>query len=137
MVSLVEVPKVRLYVKSLKIAVGIENVVIDKPTMQNLGGGRAGNILRVYPTHEVRTVAKYEYVLPEEQEHLFEIVKEVALKFGLKLEIIDVAQRDSFDEPIPKEVKKLKNYPVLATESETVLATGLTREDVERFLSTK
>ena len=132
LVFLMEAHKVRLYVRSLKKDVGTETVVVDVPITQIVK-----NVIRVFPTHEVKTVTKYEYGLPEEQERLVEIVKEVAIKFGLKLEIIDVAQRDSFDEPIPKEVKKLKNYPVLATESETVLATGLTREDVERFLSTK
>ena len=125
-----EAPKVRLYVRSLKKKAGTENVVIDVPVTEILR-----NVIRVFPTHEVKTVTKYEYELPEEQEHLVEIVKEVAIKFGLKLEIIDVEQMDSFDKPLPNEVKKLKNFPVLATESETVLATGFSREDVERFLS--
>ena len=132
-----EVLKVRLYVKSLKKAAGVENIVIDKPSMQNMGGGRAGNILRVYPTQDVRNVTKYEYELPEEQEHLIEIVKEVVAKVGLKLEIIDVGKMDFLDEPLPKEVKQLKNFPVVATESKTQLATGFTREDIERFLSNR
>jgi hypothetical protein len=127
-----EVPKVRLYVKSLEKPVGTENVVIDVSVTEIVR-----NVVRVFPTHEVKTVTKYEYELPEEQEHLIEIVKEIVAKFGLKLEIIDVGQMDFFDEPLPKEVKQLKNFPVLATESKMQLATGFTREDVERFLSNK
>jgi len=130
-----EAPKVRLYVRSLKKKAGFENVVINVPIVQNMGEQPLGGVIRVYPSRQIQTITKYKYALPEEQEHLIEIVKEVALKFCLKLEIIDVEQMDSFDEPIPKEVKKLKNFPVLVTESETVLATGLTREDIERFLS--
>jgi hypothetical protein len=127
-----EVPKVRLYVKSLEKPVGTENVVADVPVTIIVK-----NVVRVFPTHDVKTVTKYEYELPEEQEHLIEIVKEVAAKVGLKLEIIDAGKMDLFDEPLPKEVKQLKNFPVLATESKTQLATGFTREDIERFLSNK
>ena len=124
----------RLYVKSFQKNVGTEKIVIEKPTPQLLGG-RFGGAHTTFPTHDVKTITKYEYELPEEQEHLIEIAKEVALQFGLKVETIDVGQMDFFDESLPKEVKKLKNFPVLATESEAVLATGFSREDVERFLS--
>jgi hypothetical protein len=104
-------------------------------------------------------VTKYEYVLPEEQENLVEIVRDVASKLGFKLEVIDVTQRELSAEDlaseadkfatvvqsnvedhstrVPVEVKELKNsaFPVLATESDTKLATNFSREDVERFLS--
>ncbi len=42
--------------------------------------GRSGSVIWTFPTHDVQTVTKYEYELPEEQEHLIEIVKEVAFK---------------------------------------------------------
>jgi len=128
---------VRLYVNSFKKAVGTENIVIDKPSVQILSGTRLGNVIRTYPTREVRTITKYEYVLPEQQESLVEIVKEVAFKFGFQLEVIDVGQMDFFDKPLPKEVKAMKNFPVLATESYVQLASDFSREDVERFLSNR
>jgi hypothetical protein len=135
LVSLVEVPKVRLYVKSLKKAAGVENVVIDKPSMQNLGGGRAGNILRVYPTHEVRTVTKYEYALPEEQEHLVEIIKEAALQFGLKLEITDVGRENVLHRAIQKEFEKIRLFPTLVSDSGMMLEGTSTKEQIEAYLS--
>lgn len=146
---------VRLYVKSLRKAVGKENIVIDKPFFQYIYRG----IVRYFPTHDVITVTKYEYVLPEEQENLVEIVTDVASKLGFKLEVIDVTQRELNAENsaseadkfatvvqsnvedhstrVPVEVKELKNsaFPVLATESDTKSATNFSREDVERFLS--
>ena len=127
--------KVRLYVESLKKAVGTESVVVDKPTVQVFGGKAGLPIVKTFPTHDVITTTKYEYVLPKEQERLIEIVKEVVSKLGFQLEVIDVAQRDFFDEPLPKEVKALKHFPVLAIESEARLVAGFSQEDVERFLS--
>jgi len=131
-----EVPKVRLYVKSIEKDVGTENIFIDKPTALIINIA-SGTTIQTYPSREVRTVKKHEYVLPEQQKRVVEIVKEVVSKFGFQLEITDVGQMDLFDKPLPKEVRELKDFPVLATESKTQLATGYTREDVERFLSTK
>jgi len=134
-VKLLDAPKVRVYVNSSREAVGTENVVIDKPTVQILSSDpHVALPPRVYATREVRTVTKYEYVLPEQQERLVEIVREVASKYGFQLEVIDVAQIEPF-EALPKEVEALKNFPVLATESQTKLALGFSREDVERLLS--
>jgi len=137
LVRLLDVPKVRLYVCGLRKAVGTENIVIDKPTVQILSSDPRGPILppRIFPTREVRTVTKYEYVLPGQQERLVEIVREVASQHGFQLEVIDVTQMDLFDEALPKEVKALKDFPVLATESQTQFALDFSREDVERFLS--
>jgi hypothetical protein len=131
----VQTPKVRLYVESFKKAVGTESVVVDKPTVQFIGGKTGGATMRIFPTHDVITTTKYEYILPEEQERLVEIVKEVVFKLMLQLEVVDVTQRDFFDEPLPKEVKAFKSFPVLATESETRLVTNYSREDVEKFLA--
>ncbi len=131
-----EVPKVRLYVKSIEKDVGTENIFIDKPTALIINTA-SGTTIQTYPSREVRTVKKHQNVLPEQQKRVVEIVKEVVSKFGFQLEIIDVGQMDIFDKPLPKEVRELKDFPVLATESKTQLATGYAREDVERFLSTK
>jgi hypothetical protein len=150
---------VRLYVKSVKKAVGKENIVIEKPFFQYLGSRAFPGNVRYFPIHDVMTVTKYEYELPEEQEKLVEIVTDVASKLGFKLEVIDVTKRelsaeDSASEAdkfatvvqsnvedhstrVPVEMKELKDsaFPVLATESDTKLATNFSREDVERFLS--
>lgn len=128
------IPTVKLYVKSLEKPVGTENIVIDKPTVQMIGS-RFGNIIKVFPTHDVQTVTKYEYVLPEQQERLVEIIRDFASKSGFNLEVIDVAQMDYFDKPIPKEVKALNDFPVLAIDSQVQLILDFSREDIERFLS--
>ena len=95
---------------------------------------RVGNIIKVFPTRDVQTMTKYGYVLPEQQERLVEIVTEIASESGFGLEVIDVAQMDYFDKPIPKEVKELNDFPVLAIDSQVQLALDFSREDIERFL---
>jgi hypothetical protein len=129
-----EVITVKLYVKSIEKAVGKENIVIEKPTVQIIGEF-GPPIVRTYPTREVQSLTKYECVLPEDQQHMIEIVKEAVSRLGFQLEIIDVLQRDFSDKPLPREVTDLKGFPVLAIRSKTVLIRGFSREDVEQFLS--
>jgi len=135
--TFLETSKVRLYVNSSKVAVGTENVVIDKPTVQII----ASNPLyinvppRVYPTREVKTVTKYDYALPEYQSRIVDTVREVASEYGFELEVIDVAQLDFMDGDLPKAVRALGDFPVLATKSQTQLALDMSREDIEQLLS--
>ncbi len=128
------IPTVKLYVKSLEKPVGTENIVIDKPTVQMIGG-RSGFVIRTFPTHDVKTVTKYEYELPEEQEHLIEIIKEVALQFGLKLEIIDVGRENVLHRAIQKEFEKIRLFPTLVSDSSMVLEGTSTKEQIEAYLS--
>mgnify|MGYP001563978401 CR=1 FL=1 len=120
----------RLYVRSLKKIAGTENVVIDVPVTEIVR-----NVVRVFPTHEVKTVAKYEYELPEEQEHLIEIVKEVALQFGLKLEIIDVGRENVLHRAIQREFEKITLFPTLVSDSGMMLEGTSTKEQIEVYLS--
>ena len=88
--------QVTLYVMSSK-NVESRTVDVEKVTVQNWDsarGGTAGYRVPLYgsPYHDTITKTKTEFVLPEDQKRIVEMVEEIALKHGLEVEVIDVAK---------------------------------------------
>ena len=128
--------KVWLYVKSIKNLIGTKKVGGQTVEAQIMGG--AGTYVhlppRTFQVYKVRSVEKYEYILPDHQKEAVDIVEEVAPKLGFEAEIIDVSKVGVLDRTFKKEIRKLKTFPTLVTDSGK-LKTKFTKSDLEAFLS--
>jgi len=128
---------VRLYVKSIKTPIGAEKVSGRRVEAQIMGG--AGTYVhlppRIFHVYKVRSVVKYEFVLPADQKEAVDIVEEVAPKSGFEVEIVDVSRVGVLDRTFKKEIRKLKTFPTLVTDSKRKLETKFTKSDLEVFLS--
>lgn len=111
--------KVTLYVQSIKTLIGTEEWgrwgYVASPSVRP-GGYR---LVRDYKTY---SEPKYERVLPEDQKKFVEIVKDIALKHGFDVEIVDVAKE--------KELK-IKVFPTLITDSGEKIEGNMPQEQVE------
>lgn len=96
--------KIRLYVKSVKTVTGtveVERVYILLP--------------RLPPT--AKTEPKHEYILSEDQQKTTEMVKSIAFKHGLEVEVVDVARENVFRREMEKEREKIRIFPTLIVSS--------------------
>jgi hypothetical protein len=119
--------QVKLYVKGAKKAMG---------AMEE--GHYTRETTHVYPMRywhgykvEQRTV--YEYVLPDYQKEVVELLEEIAPKYGFEVAVIDLSRINRFGRAFSKEFKALKVFPTLKTSSGKTLTT-FTKQDVETFL---
>ena len=93
-------PQIRLYVRSVKTVTGtvqFERLTTRRPRL---------------PPVTV-TEPKRDYVLPEYQMKTAEMVKSVASKFGLKVEVVDVARENILRRAMTREGKKIRTFPTL------------------------
>ena len=114
--------KVTLYVKSVKNAVGTEMILLQRR--------RAG----VFPMWDVGSTAKYDFVLPPHQKRVMETVKEIAPKHGFEVEIVDVTRMGVLHRTLQKDVRKLRTFPTLITDSGKKLETRFSRKNIEWLL---
>jgi hypothetical protein len=134
--------KVRLYVKSLKTVTGtteIEREVFtrtpsDRPDRVKVEGKVAEGTFRVR-LFETETEPKYDFVLPEDQQRVVEMVKQIAFKYGLEVEVVDVAKENALHRFLEKEVKKLKVFPTLIIDSAEKIEGKITEKQAESVLS--
>jgi hypothetical protein len=116
--------KIRLYLKSVKTVTGtveVEREYIPRP--------------RLPPT--VRTQPKHEYILPEDQQKATEMVKSIAYKYGLKVEVVDVTRENVFRREMQKEREKIRIFPTLIVSSGERIEGNITEQQVEELLSNK
>jgi hypothetical protein len=112
---------------------------VEKVTVQNWGStGGTGPSYRVpsfgSPYHDTYTKRKTDFVLPDEQKRIVEMVKEIAYKLGLEVEVVDVAKENALHKVFKRE-PKITTYPTLMTDSGEKIEGELTKEQIEPFLS--
>jgi hypothetical protein len=131
-------PKIRLYVKSVKRARALTAYTGDHLVEQSdgLGPRRAYGWGGSYETRtpNVKTGPKEKYVLPEDQGETVEMVKSIASKHGLEVEVIDVARESVFRREIQREREKLRIFPTLIVSSGGRIEGDLTESQVESLL---
>ena len=113
---------IRLYVKSVKTVTGtveIEREYIPRPRL---------------PT-TARTEPKHEYILPEDQQKTAEMVKSIASKFGLRVEVVDVARENVFRREMQKEREKIRIFPTMIMSSGERIEGKISEQRVEELLS--
>ena len=123
--------KVTLYVKSVKTAIGTEKIghreFVGGPSAK-CGGYRA------IPTYKVNSITRYNFVLPEDQERVVEIVRKIAPGYGFDIEIVDVTKENIIHRVLRKEVRKIKTFPTLISDSGEKIEGNITKEQVEFLL---
>ena len=113
---------IRLYVKSVKTFIGtLRGLQVD-----GFGRGR-----RVYSERE----PEYEFVLPEDQQKVVDMVKEVARRYFLGVEVVDVAEENVLRRMIQREQEKIKIFPTLIADRETKIEGEMTEKQVTSLLS--
>jgi hypothetical protein len=87
---------------------------------------------RLPPTPETRQ--KHEYVLPEDQKKAAEIVKSIASKYGLEVEVVDVARENALHRILQEKRDKIEAFPTLVADTGQRLEGEMTEEKIEPFM---
>ena len=93
-----------------------------------------GSIDRYY---DVKTLVDYDYVLPEEQRKMVEDVKELSLKYGFNVEVVDLEKMNVLSRFEFERSKKIKTLPSMFTDSGEIFQGVMTKKQIEtRFSQT-
>lgn len=76
----------------------------------------------------------YDYVLPDDQKALVEVVKRVSERSGLELRIIDVTKETAILR-LWRKLKGMKEFPVVETSRGGRLEAPFSQSELERFIS--
>jgi hypothetical protein len=117
---------VRLYVKGVKRVTRAKKSGVVTFALPRVGQGEVSPV-----TFDGDTEAKYEFVLPEEQQKIVEIVQKVASEYGLKLDVIDVARENV----LHRAIEKTRSFPALVLDSRERIEGRMTREQIRSILS--
>ena len=113
---------IRLYVKSVKTVTGTVEIEREYTPRRRL------------PT-TAKTEPKHEYILPEDQQKTAEMVKGIASKFDVKVEVVDVARENVFRREMQKEQEKIRIFPTLIVSSGERIEGKISEQRVEELLS--
>ena len=123
--------KITLYVQSVKTVTGMEEWV----RWGYVGGAGLRGGYRLIPDYKVYSEAKYKRALPDDQKKVVEMVKEVGHKYGFEVEVIDVAMENVLDRLMQEEVKKIRVFPTLITDSGERIEGDISKEQIESLLA--
>ena len=112
--------KIRLYVRSVRTVTGTREV--ERETL----------LKRV---RAVETESTHDYVLPEDQQKAAEMVRRIACKYGLEVEVVDIAKENVLRRVLQKEKEGISILPTLMARSGVRLEGSLTEMQVESFFS--
>ena len=135
-------PKIRLYVKSVNTVT--DNVEVDLG-YEHVEGAYTGQVLGEQgespywygPNRppNVRTGPKWKCVLPEDQQETVRMVRRIASKLDLEVEVVDVGRENVIRREIQKEREKITVFPTLIVSSGERIEGNLTESQVESLLS--
>jgi len=132
--------KITLYVKSEKRAV--KNEEVGMKTHSRYGAWAdwgseyaAPRNVSSIPTYETVVVTKYSWVLPENQEKILNMVRDVAEEEKVGLEVIDVNEVGHLHKIFSSDFRQLKVFPTLVAGSGRKLEGEFSKEDLGLFLS--
>lgn len=139
--TLVRNPLVRLFVKSVKTVTGIEETEreiftrnpLNHPSRIQIEGKVTEGTYRLRQ-FETETEPRYEFILPEDQQRVVEMVKEVASKRGLKVEVVDVTKENVLHRTIQEEFERIRTFPTLMLSSGEKIEGNMTRKQIESIM---
>lgn len=119
-------PKITVYVKSDKVFAGTTLVEEPYPVKR---------VSRFHDTvYKVRLKKKYNYILPDNQAVFVKTVKRLSERHGLELKIIDMTQETVLG-ALWRNLRGIKNFPVLETKRGGRLMAPFSESELERFIS--
>lgn len=80
------------------------------------------------------TETKTEFILPESQKKIVEMVTKIAAKHGVDVKIVDTAKESALCRRIKRE-PKTKVFPTLIVSSRERIESEMTKEQIESLLS--
>jgi hypothetical protein len=89
------------------------------------------------PSHppNVRTGPTEDYVLPDDQKETAKMVRRVASKLNLEVEVVDVARENVLRREIQRARERIRVFPTLIVSSGERIEGAITEEQVESLLS--
>lgn len=91
--------------------------------------------VRLRESYAVETEPKHEFVLDEDQQKIVELVREIAVKHRLEVEVVDVTRENVLRRTIQEERERIKTFPTLVVDSGKKFEGEMTREQVESVFS--
>jgi hypothetical protein len=122
--------KVRLFVKSFKTVTGVKEYEHHVSTRET-----GADIKYDVEPYETEAEPEYEFVLPEDQEKVVEMVTEAAGKKGLQVEVIDVTKENILHREIQEGLEKIQAFPTIVVGSDHKVEGITTKEQVDDALS--
>ena len=83
----------------------------------------------------MRTGPTEDYVLPDDQKETVKMVRRVAFKLNLEVEVIDIARENVLRREIKKARERIRVFPTLIASSGERIEGAMTEEQVESLLS--
>ena len=127
--SLMNGKKIVLYVQTVKSIGGTEEF---QPSLagNRIGGYGIGLDARAYKAGR----AKYEYVLPSEQEAIVNEVRSICNSLGFDLEVVDVTREGILRRAVQEKIKKIDAFPALLSDSGRLIEGIESKEEARAFL---
>ena len=127
-----------IYVKSKKVVEGETSVTEPHLVSPSRGSPASVGFSRMRDAwdtlYETRTETQHGYVLQDEQNAVLETVKRLCEKHGFELKIIDVTRENLARRAVQEEIRKVKSFPTLMTDSGRRLEGNVSEEQIELFL---
>ena len=124
---------VTVYVKSNKTLTGTETWGRWGVAGRNTGRGRGASIIPDYKTYSTTT---YSRAVPNKQERILELVRQIAQEYGFGVKVVDAATENILHRFVRKIIKKISIFPALITDSGQKIQGEFTREQVETLFLT-
>jgi len=130
----------RLYVKSVKTITGTKEFeqrtfvgkIGSRPERIEIEGKRMKGTF-VLKMSETEMEPRYEFILPENQQRIVEMVKEIASRNNLKVEIVDVTKENVLHRAIQGEIEKIRTFPTLIVSSAERIEGNITEKQIKRL----
>lgn len=127
--------EVTVYVKSVKTVSHVERVPRESLVWDSTSRSmQPGANPRVTEAHEFEEVAMHDFLLSEEQKRAVDIVREVAAKYEIEVQIVDVT-RENIIRRVEQEAEGMKTFPTLVTSSGEKIEGDISKEKVDMLLS--
>ncbi len=122
--------KATLYVK------GVRTKFVNDASYQGyvMTSGPYGAQIRTYPDYKVNIETKYKSILPEDQKAVVEMVKAAAVKYGFKLNIVDVAEKRFLDKFTGRQ-NKITVFPTFVTDAGFRIEGDITEDGIEALFA--
>lgn len=117
--------RVTLYVKSVKTFTRTEMLNERSPISRG----------SLPPAYTPRAVPMYEYVLPDDQKTILDVVETVARRFSVQVRVIDVARESLVEREIQEHFERIRVFPALTDDLGRRIEGDLSREKVVSFLA--
>jgi hypothetical protein len=112
--------------------VGYDTIKVERRSA-GPGGGDAPTT--IFPIHKERTVSKDEFVLPEDQQDTLKMIRETALSYGFKVEVVDVTKENFLRRRVQEHTKHITAFPTVVTDDGRRIEGVATKQKVEALLT--